>query len=337
MVSPGLLRGFSYTLTSGLICLSSVWADATPDPESERIAAVQATYREMGVPTPDPGELGRVFFPDRLNLPTMMSRIGRYWFIVDSYNNRVLYSDQPDLPLDRWRVLDDTLSRPHSIAGDGEFFLVDDTEAHSLRAYRDTPDGLVRVQSIVDAGARPHRVWFEPGESRFYSLSANTQELLVMALNDGVVEVLSRSRLASVQGMYVRSFRLIDGRLWLFTAHGVVSVVDHRAAGMPEVARYTVPPELASLNDMIRIGDSKGSWYLSATRNRLAQCRLIEAGARFDCEDLRPRVGYRGNPYLFHRENDALYLGIVAGHDTILRMALSQEGGIIGVTDLFPR
>jgi hypothetical protein len=322
-----------------MLCVQVFAGDYRVETEAEEIAAVQAHYRALGVPSPEPGELGRPFRPHRLNLPTMMSRIGKYWFIIDSYNNRVLYSARLDGDLDNWRLLDGRLSRPHSIAGDGEFLVLDDTEAHAIRVYRDNGGGFSRHQVFIDAGARPHRVWYEPADARFYALAANSQELLVMRAKGEKLEIVARDQLPSIRGMYTRSFRVIDHRLWLFTAHGVVSVVDHHAPGYPEVARYTVPADLAGINDMVRAGDAGGPWYLSATRNLLAQCRLIERGSegRFDCQDLKPRVEFRGNPYLFHRYEDAMYLGVVAGRDTVLRIDLSQQGEVRGVEDLFPR
>lgn len=321
-----------------LVGTSAVFGQAASEPsESDLIAQIRAHYRSLGVPSPDPSELGRAFYPNRLNLPTMMTQIGGYWFIVDSYNNRVLYSDQPDQALDQWNLLDGELSRPHSIAGNGEFFLVDDTEAHSLRVYRDNGSGIERHQLILDAGARPHRVWYEPESSTFYSLAANSQELLVMRQQNDSLEILSRTQLPSIRGMYVRSFRVIDGKLWLFTAHGIVSVVDHLDPGFPEIARYTIPPELESLNDMIRVGGKGAPWYATATRNRLSQCRLVASGNRggFQCRALHSQVGFRGNPYLFHLEGSRLYLGVIAGKDTILRMDLSPTGEISAVVDLF--
>ena len=158
-----------------------------------------------------------------------------------------------------------------------------------------------------------------------------------MKLQYDSLEVLRRIQLPSIRGMYVRSFRVIDGKLWLFTAHGIVSVVDLLDPDFHEVARYTVPPELQSLNDMIRVGGRDSPWYATATRNRLSQCRLVASGKSggFECREVHSQVGLRGNPYLFHLEGSRLYLGVVAGRDTILRMDLSPKGEIASVVDLF--
>ncbi len=335
-LAPGRCRAIAAILVLCVTIFVGACSEQSPSDEeiSERIAAVQERYRARGVPTPDPGELRRTFYPDRLNLPTFTTRIGDRWYLVDSYNNRLLAASKPDLPLNEWEVVDDDLSRPHSIAGNGTFLVVDDTEAHSVRVYRRDGSETILRQVIVDAGPRPHRTWFDEATDRFYILSAASQEILVLRREGEKLVEESRTRIASIRDLYTRSFRLIDGNLWLFTAAGVVSVVDHRLPDYPEIARYRVPEHLAGLNDMIRVGEH---WYLSATRNLLAQCSLDREARLFRCEDLRPRVPFKGNPYLFHREGDALYLGVVAGRDTVLRIDLDEEGDVVAVSDLFPR
>lgn len=300
------------------------------------IARVQDHYRAAGVPSPAGGELRRAFRPGGLNLPTMMTRIGDNWFVVDSYNNRVLYSDEATASLTDWRLLDGDLSRPHSIAGNREYLVVDDTEAHSVRVYRRQGEGYRLHQVFIDAGARPHRVWYDEDSDRFFVLAANSQELTVYRIGDAGLEQVSRASIEAIAGVYTRSFRMIDGAIWLFPSNGVVTVIDPDMPGYPSMARYRVPGHLSGLNDMIRVGET---WYLSATRNLLAACVPSTDGGpedRFDCKDLRQRVDYRGNPYLFDFRDDALTLGIVAGRDSILRLALDGKGGIASSSVLLP-
>ncbi len=299
------------------------------------ITGAQERYRVLGIPTPSPGELGRPFRPTRLNLPTMMTRIGGYWFVVDSYNNRILYNDRVDTPIQQWRLLDGDLSRPHSIAGNGEYLVVDDTEAHSLRVYRREEDGYGLHQLFIDIGARPHRVWYESSSDRFYVLSANSQELSIYGVGRGGLEQIRKTQVRAIAGAYTRAFRIIDGSIWLYSANGMVSVVDPRKVDLPLIAQYRVPQPLANLNDMIRVGTT---WYLSATRNHLAECELNRTADRgeFHCMDLQSEVPYKGNPYFFDKQNDALLLGIVAGRDAVFRLSLNQEGRLTSAATLLP-
>ena len=59
-----------------------------------------AKVRPLKMPNRDPGTYRRVFKPDRLYLPTLAEKFGDTYFIVDTYNNRVIYSSALTAPDD---------------------------------------------------------------------------------------------------------------------------------------------------------------------------------------------------------------------------------------------
>ena len=107
-----------------------------------------------------------------LSIPTYVTKIDNTWFIVDCYHNQVLYYDTkadgkteydnagesdnnnesagvpdddensddfPKVDLTEWHVLPDDpelpMNQPHTIAGDGNVLLVDDTENNRVLVY----------------------------------------------------------------------------------------------------------------------------------------------------------------------------------------------------------
>ena len=107
-----------------------------------------------------------------LSIPTYVTKIDNTWFIVDCYHNQVLYYDTkadgkteydnagesdnnnesagvpdddensddfPQVDLTEWHVLPDDpelpMNQPHTIAGDGNVLLVDDTENNRVLVY----------------------------------------------------------------------------------------------------------------------------------------------------------------------------------------------------------
>lgn len=306
------------------------WAITVLRPsDEERVQEAIETYQALGVPTPYPSELRRTFFPNRLNLPTYATKLGDQWFIVDSYNNRILYSPRADIPVDKWQIMDNDLSRPHSIAFDGRFYVVDDTDAHAVRVYIKTKAGFIRHQSFYDVGAKPHRVILDPKTGKFHVLASASQEMVELVPDGDKLKLARRIPLLSIQGLYTRSFRIIDGYVWLLSSNGVISIVDQRDNNYREVERYLVPAELSNMNDLIKVGNRI---YLTATMGKLSWCegepRITKNEKVLKCFSLSGQIEYVGNPYMISLVGDRLILSIIAGGDSLIQIFLNPDGSI---------
>ena len=177
-----------------------------------------------------------------LSIPTYVTKIDNTWFIVDCYHNQVLYYDTkadgkteydnagesdnnnesagvpdddensddfPQVDLTEWHVLPDDpelpMNQPHTIAGDGNVLLVDDTENNRVLVYavndgkgsdaddssesignkdsdNGSPDGgngskFTLTQKIDNVGTRPHYTKYDETTKTFYTWSSMTGEL----------------------------------------------------------------------------------------------------------------------------------------------------------------
>lgn len=81
-------------------------------------------------------------------------------FIVDTYHDRILYNDTPNLGynLFSWKVMADDFNKPHSISSDGNtLHLVTDTDNNRVATYTRLPSGeFIELQSFENVGIRPH-------------------------------------------------------------------------------------------------------------------------------------------------------------------------------------
>ena len=66
-----------------------------------------------------------------LSVPTYITKLDDQYFIVDCYHNQVIYHDNLTDPLYLWKVMTNDLSMGHTIASDGNVYLIDDTEPGS--------------------------------------------------------------------------------------------------------------------------------------------------------------------------------------------------------------
>lgn len=271
----------------------------------------------------DPALYKRAFHPSRLYLPTLIEKFGDQYFIVDSYNNRVLFSDALDAPITAWKTLDDALSRPHSIAADGQWFVVDDTDADRINVYARDGDEFRRVQHINGLGRRPHRVLYDPPTQAFFVLASESQHISrLKAGSEGLVVEHTR-HLEFLRGAYTRSMAIIGDRMFFVSGPGAVSVVDHRDGDYAVLETIPVPRRYASMNDIARI---QGNFYLTATMNRMARCASLTELREDRCESVYESFGLRGNPYYFSRFDGRVFLGEVAGRDAILAFEANADG-----------
>ena len=82
---------------------------------------------------------------NELTVPTYITNINGTWFVVDCYHNRVLYNKKINEPICNWWVLTMDVNKPHTIAGDGEVYLIDDTDNNRVLVFKETENGFVNT------------------------------------------------------------------------------------------------------------------------------------------------------------------------------------------------
>ena len=231
-----------------------------------------------------------------LSVPTQITKIGDFWFIVDCYNDQVIYSDSLDKPLNEWFIMTKDISRGHTVASDGKVYLVDDTENHRVLVFEYNGASFINTQVFEGIGTRPHYIVYNEADKCFYVWSSMTGEMYVFErenpepdsadkvngqeeakARDGSDGVSSKTdpgmsgargykgvyisrimKIDELDGVYVRSFTIDGDRVYLVSGNS--QIIEARLSDFKILKRYAVPPELAG---MIQIMPVTGGYYIT--------------------------------------------------------------------------
>lgn len=262
----------------------------------------------------------------RLYTPTFVEKIDDLYFIVDCWHHRVIYNDCITDSIDQWKTLDDTLGGPHSIASDGELYVVEDTGNHAVKVYvRDENNKFLLTQHIHDITYRPHRVLYSPVTELFYVLGSTGGNLYIFKNNKGNLELADTKTLECLQDTYVRSNRIIDGKMYFVSGKNKIVVSNYVSGSFEVMEEYPVPDEIAGMNDVQKIGEY---FYISATPQKLVRVKDLEDLASGTYEDVFDNLGYRGTPYYFSMIDGRLFLPEITEYSSIISWAVDEHGDL---------
>jgi len=265
----------------------------------------------------------RVIYPDRLLLPTNVEKYGDQYFIVDCYNNRVLYSDRIDTPIVEWNRLgaDIPMSWPHSIASDGRFYLIDDTYQNRLLIFEQKDNAFIFHKAINNISKTPHRVLYDDATNAFYLLGAWSQSITKLAYRNDDIEIEYTRKMDFLKGSYSRSIHIIDGLMYFISGPGRINVARYKDDSYEIVRSYNVPDGFESMNDITRVGDI---FYLTASPGKMLKCNSLDDLA--SCENVYENLGIKGNPYFFSYFDDAFHLTEIGTEDGVIKFDHDNNG-----------
>lgn len=176
----------------------------------------------------------------------MIQKIDDTYFIVDCWNHRVLYNTSIEKDLKKWQTLtDESYVGGHTIASDGELYVLDNTDRNQVLCYKKKDDGTFeKVIAIGDINTRPHFVVYDEVHSYFYVIGSQSAMIYTFQNVDGILYLMRSDFLPELEGAYVRSITLIDNKL--YTACGNGSICEYSIAneGFCLENTYPVPDEL---------------------------------------------------------------------------------------------
>ncbi len=222
-------------------------------------------------------------------------------FIVDTYHDRILYNDSPDLGsnLFSWKVMADDFNKPHSISSDGLIYMVTDTDNSRVATYARIPTGeFIELQSFDNVGIRPHYCVYDAPTSSFYVWSSYTGEMYIYKRSAGsyMVTLSAVKKMPALFGLYTRSFT-IDGNNILLCSQGAGGIVVVNKRTFAFVGAYPVPDELGGVVQVVHIGSH---YYLTTSSARFGNMNMAKtvrstslAGfmSLATCEDVTAQLG----------------------------------------------
>lgn len=261
-----------------------------------------------------------------LKVPTYIAYYDGLYFIVDCYNDQVLFNDNLDDSLYQWNVLDRALYGPHTIAFDGEVYMVDDTDNNRIIAYVKHVDeeGTVyfeRIQKFVDMGERPHYIVYSEEDKCFYAWSSMTGQMWVFKRSKDASKVfLDESyTIPALNGVYVRSFTFIDDKCYFVSGtYGNCSIYETTRDTFDVIREIPVAPEYGGMVQLTKIQDYyyatiSTSIYGETELKNVVRADSIEHFWVGQCESLYDTLigtEWPGTPYNISQIGDKWFLTI---------------------------
>jgi hypothetical protein len=259
-------------------------------------------------------------------VPTYIKYYDGLYFIVDCYHDQVVFTDDYDKPIYEWKVMDKDLTRPHTIASDGEVYMVDDTENKRILAYikHTEDDGEIwfeRIQEFVDMGERPHYVIYDETDGCFYAWSSMSGQMWVFkrSKDDKKVFLDASYSIPDLNGVYVRSFYFEDDKAYFVSGvYGNGTIYETTRDTFDVIREIPVAPEIGGMVQITKIQDY---YYVTSSTSLYGETNLrfvvrtdslehLMMGQFEDVTDKLVGTEFPGTPYNITSVGDEWFLSI---------------------------
>ncbi len=259
-------------------------------------------------------------YTEKLYTPTYINKIDNQYFIVDCWHHRVIYNNNLLDPIKKWKTVNGYFSIPHTIASDGQAYLIEDTKNDKVKVLQKMGNAFNETQLIGDIGGQPHKIIYDNIYKRFYGISASSQEVFVLK-NDGKDIIKEKVvRLNYLGTAYVRALSLIDGDIYFVSGPGKITVAKSSDLSFDLIREYKVPDEFQGMNDIVKIGSY---FYLSVYQNangdikpRLVRVKDLDH-LHNDYEDIYDTLELKGVPYYFSFIDDRVFITEIDSYSTV--------------------
>jgi hypothetical protein len=232
-----------------------------------------------------------------LSVPTYITKIEDYWYIVDCYHNRVIYNEDLETPLNSWMMMCSDVNQPHTLASDGKVYLIDDTENNRVLVYEKRDEKLINTQIFNEVGNRPHFTVYDDFSDTFYVWSSESGELYCFRHTPDSTRLYLTDirRIDQLSSTYVRSFTIIDGDIYFVSGiskdGSAPQILQCDLNTLAVKKSYPVPDELAGMVQITPVGNE---FYITVSTDRtgnqdyatLIRTSSLEGLAGGDYEDI---------------------------------------------------
>lgn len=268
------------------------------------------------------GEICKVA-EQRLYAPTMLAYIGQFYFVVDCLHSRVLYSPKPDLPITQWRILDDSLCHPHSVSGNGDIVLVDNTEYNTVCIYKRFGEEYKKVNETRYLGEHPCKIIRDAQSGIYWILCSGEGNVLGMSVDEtGEYLIAYKQRLSEMEGSSCTSFSLINNIIYMISSLGIIAAYRWNGARWTFAGQVAVPKQYFGINDLMYLN---GKYYLSASQKKQQAVlpALIRVDELSDLQngkgiDLHEQCQMKGVPYFFSQVGMKVFIPEVGTNNRIM-------------------
>jgi len=266
-----------------------------------------------------------------LKIPTQITKAGSFYFLVDCYHDQVLYTQKLGCPLNEWKVMTAKAKQPHTIASDGQVYLIDDTENNGVLVFEWKNGRFQNTQTFRGIGNRPHYVVYDAPTDSFYVWSSLTGDMYIMKREpiSGMMYIAEMRRLNELYGIYVRSFTIAGERI-IFPSgnNGYITIADKNTFEV--VARYPVPEQISGMVQIMPIGSY---YYITVSTDlnydqsdaTIIRTQNLAALSSGQYEDIYHLFKTEGTPYYISHMDGMYYMANHRSKRGICRFAVEND------------
>lgn len=281
-----------------------------------------------------------------LSVPTQVSYYDGLFFIVDCYNNQVIYSDKMGTKLSDWNVMTDNVSWPHTMCTDGVVYLVDDTENNRVLVLEKEKDennkvSFKTVTYFVDIGNRPHYSLYDEKTKSFFIWSSQSGEMFIFKrdINTNRVYYTDKMVIPELSQSYVRSFSIIDGDFVFVSGNSEILITNAKDLSIKK--RISVPETMAG---MVQITKVDGLYFITVSTDiygnqeyaNIFVCEKLEDLGLGEYTSIKKFFSKEGTPYYMNYVKDKWFLTYhkYSGVDNLYSFTIDKDQ-ISGVEGLY--
>ena len=245
---------------------------------------------------------------------------------MDCRHHRILYSNTLDLDISKWSIIDYEFSGCHSIASDGDVYVVDNTGVHEIVVL---DSNLKFKQKFTNLKWRPHKTIYDDISQAFYTVGA--PHITCLKKDDvGNLYIQHHKSPSFLADTYVRSINIIDGSMYFVSGKSKIVKANYLDESYAVINEYPLPNELASMNDIFKVGDY---FYLTAykqpTTSKSMMVRTTNLSTLNDgYDDIYTKFGFVGTPYYMSVFDNIFYVTEV---DEINRIHKIKESDMVNL------
>lgn len=313
------------------MCSRVVWLDhgnLRMVGNTEEVCDAYMSHSRAGYLQTDLTPSNPISYADKLYSPTFISKHGKHYLIVDCWHHRVIYNDNLVDPIKEWGTMTGKFGNPHSVASDGDVFIIEDTKNDRVKVLRSNGSFFIEIQIIGNIGDQPHRIVYDAEKKLFYGIAGSSQQIFVLRNTGKEVVVEKVLKLDYLKTSYVRAISLIDGYIYFVSGPGKIIVADLNDLSFQLIEEYNVPFELQGMNDIVKIGSY---YYLSVYQNGAGDIkpRLVRIQdlnhLEFNYEDIYDLLQLKGVPYYFSFIEDRVFLTQIDSYSSIISFKVLDD------------
>ena len=271
-----------------------------------------------------------------LYAPSMIKKIDGKYFICDSRNHRIIYSDKLNTDFEDWETLTDaSYTFGHTIDGDGELLVFDNTDSDQVFSYvKNEEGGFDHQLTLGMLEGKPHYTKYNETTGQFLVLSSEEACVYVFCNRNGELSYLRTEKLYELTGASARSISLIGDCIYIPSSNGYIFSYDCDEDCMDLRGVYALPEEFYGINQIVKIGryfyftvNSDDGTDENAGIYRVESLSDIINGA---AEKVSDGFGFTGEPYYITAFDGRFWVceESIDGGNGIKSFQVDEEGNI---------